>query len=294
MPPETRLPFSLSPQGRRAVRVVAILAAVVGALLGLETLVLHLTSDPLADARIYYEAGARLNAGLPLYNQGSETGVGFYVYPPLVAVLFRPLALLPFPAAAAIWEAGIVASLVMTVRRIGLDARLLVVLGWLALPICWALSVGQAEPVLTLLLTIGTPATVALAGHIKIVPWLVATYWLGKGDRRALTRFAAWVLGFSVLQLLVEPAGTMAFLHLESVGPAFEVRNISLFALSPLAWAVTAGALIALALRLARTRWGWPAAVVLTVVANPRLLVYQLMSLLAAFGGRVDETEPTA
>jgi hypothetical protein len=52
----------------------------------------------------------------------------------------------------------------------------------------------------------------------------------------------------------------------------------------PAQWA--AGALVALvvAVRPASGPWGWAAAVILTVAANPRLLVYQLMALVAALG----------
>ena len=90
----------------RGVQAVLVVSAVLGALIGLQTLVLHLTLDPLADVRAYYDAGARLNAGLPLYDQPAGTDdAAFYRYPPLLAVAFRPLALLPFETAALIWEA---------------------------------------------------------------------------------------------------------------------------------------------------------------------------------------------
>jgi hypothetical protein len=51
------------------IRVVLRLAMVVGLLLGVETVVLHLAMDPFADVHAYYDAGARLNAGQPLYAQ---------------------------------------------------------------------------------------------------------------------------------------------------------------------------------------------------------------------------------
>jgi hypothetical protein len=71
----------------------------------------------------------------------------------------------------------------------------------------------------------------------------------------------------------------------EGLAPAFNTRNISPFAASPLLWAALAAAGLAITLWLARGRFGWPAAVALAVLANPRLLVYQLMTLLAALGG---------
>ena len=140
--------FALSPRGRRWVGRVAVLGAVVGALLGLETLVLHLSTDPLVDIRRYYEAGRRLNEGLPLYGLVSEDTTATYLNPPLLAILFRPLALLPFPVAAAIWEIVVAGSLALTIWRAGLNRRVLIVVCWLALPICWALVIGQVEIVL--------------------------------------------------------------------------------------------------------------------------------------------------
>ena len=102
------------------VRRVLVLGAIVGLALGIETVILHLTTDPLADVHAYYDAGARLNAGLPLYEQDATTNEAeFYRYPPLLAILFRPLARLPFETAAAIWMAVLAACFVMTIVRLG-------------------------------------------------------------------------------------------------------------------------------------------------------------------------------
>src|SRR5664280_212850 len=115
--------------------------AVVGALAGLYILWLHVTTDPLNDVQAYYWAAGRLNAGLPLYppDQSVSTPLG-YPYPPLLAILFRPLALLSFAAAAAIWEVVVLASFIATVWWIGPrrpDTWLAI--GILALPIAWCL-----------------------------------------------------------------------------------------------------------------------------------------------------------
>src|SRR5574338_1311917 len=102
-------------RSRRERRILYVLfaAAVLGTLIGVSTLQLHLENDPLADVHAYYDAGARLNAGQPLYAQAATTNdAEFYRYPPLLAIAFRPLATLPFGTAAAIWEAIVLASLV--------------------------------------------------------------------------------------------------------------------------------------------------------------------------------------
>ena len=102
----------------RRVRWVFIAASVLGLIIGIDTLILHLRLDPLADVRAYYDAGARLNAGLPLYDPAAprRTTPGFYRYPPLLAIAFRPLALLPYETAALIWEAFLIVLFVGDAR----------------------------------------------------------------------------------------------------------------------------------------------------------------------------------
>jgi hypothetical protein len=266
--------------------------AVVGAVAGVYMFWFHLTTDPLADVQAYYGAAARLNAGLPLYPAGADTNVAeFYRYPPLLAILFRPLALLPFEAAAAIWEVLVIASLVATVWWIGLRRReTWLALGMLAFPIAWCVTIGQAQVPLTLLTAIGAPWSIALAAHIKLFPALVALWWIGRRDWRRLGVFAAWTAGLGLVQLVLAPQATLDFLAsltLEQVGA---VRNISPYAVSPLLWGALVLAGVGVVLRLAPTRWGWAAAVILSVVATPRLLTYMFMTFLGTLrapdGGR--------
>jgi hypothetical protein len=266
--------------------------AVVGAVAGVYMFWFHLTTDPLADVQAYYGAAARLNAGLPLYPAGADTNVAeFYRYPPLLAILFRPLALLPFEAAAAIWEVLVIASLVATVWWIGLRRReTWLALGLLAFPIAWCVTIGQAQVPLTLLTAIGAPWSIALAAHIKLFPALVALWWIGRRDWRRLGVFAAWTAGLGLVQLVLAPQATLDFLAsltLEQVGA---VRNISPYAVSPLLWGALVLAGVGVVLRLAPTRWGWAAAVILSVVATPRLLTYMFMTFLGTLrapdGGR--------
>jgi hypothetical protein len=277
----------------RGVWTVSAVVAGLLALAGVAVFLGHVTQDPLVDTRAYWDAGRRLNEGLPLYDPTATSSTGLYLYPPLLAILFRPLALLPFPAAATIWMLVLVASLALTFRRIGRNRWAWIAIGCLGVPIGWALAVGQAEPLVTVLLTFGSPLSVAFAGHLKIAPWLVAVFWLGRRDWRTLGRFAAWVIAIGIVQLVLEPTATIAYLRLEWVGPAFNVRNFSLYAIHPLLWVALVLGLVGAALWQARRPAGWPLAVVLAVFVYPRLLVYQLLSLLAAFGGPA-ETNPLA
>ena len=105
-------------------------------------------------------------------------------------------------------------------------------------------------------------------------------------------RLGAW-LALGLFQLVVEPAATLAYIRLEWLNGAFAFRNISPLPSTPALWVATVVVLVVLALRYAPTRYGWPFAVALSVFAYPRLLVYQLLTLLAAFGGpRNEATDP--
>jgi hypothetical protein len=276
-----------------SVRRVLYGAAILGLLLGVQTMVLHLSTDPLADVRAYYDAAARLNDGRPLYDQPATTNEAeFYRYPPLLAILFRPLALLPFEVAAGIWEAFLLGCLALTIVRLRPTRRTWVVLAMLALPTGWALAIGQAQVLVTLLMAIGSPVSLAFAAHLKLFPALAAVWWFGRGDWRSLGWFIGWLVALGFVQLVLEPAGTLVYpasLGLEQVG---SVENRSLYALSPVLWgvAVVAGTLVAW--RLAPTRWGWLAAVALSVLATPRLLIYQVSTLIAALREPDPSTDP--
>jgi Glycosyltransferase family 87 len=258
--------------------------AILLGLVGIEILVHHLTTDPLVDVHAYYEAAQRLNAGQPLYAaSGDVNSPHYYFYPPLLAILFRPLALLPFDAAAAIWEVIVLASFGLTLGLLGLRRRRT----WIAVailfgPIAWTLSVGQAQSVVTLLLTIGNPAAVAFAGQLKIFPALVALFWLGRREWRNLGKFVGWSIALIAFQLVVEPAGSIAFLQNTNLGLVGQVNNLSPYAISPILWVVLAVGGLALTLKLAPTRAGWATAVTYSVLVVPRLLEYMLMALLAA------------
>ena len=267
----------------RTTHLVAFGLAVVGALIGAYMFVFHLTTDPAADVRAYYEAGARLNAGEPLYEQtGSTDEAVFYRYPPLLAIAFRPLALLPFDVAAAIWMAILVAALAGSIWLAGVRNRWTwYVLGWLAAPIAWSLVIGQAQILVMFLLTLGTPFGLALAGSIKVFPALAAVYWIGRGDWPMLGRFVAWGLGLAALSFVLEPAGTIAFLTFPTLEQVGEVTNLSPYAISPVLWAVSVVILAVLCVVLGRTRVGWFLALLLSVLAMPRLHLYQFSSLFA-------------
>jgi alpha-1,2-mannosyltransferase len=258
--------------------------AVVGALVGIYMFWLHVTTDPLNDVHAYYEGAARLNAGLSLYppDQSVATPLG-YPYPPLLAILFRPLALLPFAAASAIWEVVVIASFIVTVWWSGLRRReTWLALGIFALPIAWCVAIGQAQVPLTLLTAIGAPWSIALAANIKLFPALIALWWIGRREWRSLGVFAATMAGLALLQLVLAPQATLDYITAISLHQVGHVQNLSPYASSPLLWVALVLAGVGVVLRLAPTRWGWATAVILSVVATPRLLTYMFMTFVAA------------
>ena len=272
---------------RPNVQRVLVLAAIVGLGLGLETLFLHLTTDPLADVQAYYDAGARLNAGEPLYVQAVGTDdAAFYRYPPLLAIAFRPLALLPFGVAAAIWEAILVGLFALTIVRLGPGLRTTwLVVGMLALPTAWALVIGQAQIAVTFLMALGSPWALALATNLKVLPALVAVFWIGRRDWRSVGWFVVWLAILGLVQLAVEPSGTTSFPAQFGLAQVGNVNNYSLFGISPWLWAAAVVIGLGVALRMAATPVGWGIAVALSVLATPRLLLYQLATLVAAVRG---------
>jgi hypothetical protein len=98
---------------------------------------------------------------------------------------------------------------------------------------------------------------------------------------------------FAALQIAFEPSGSFAFLSFSSLTQVGSVLNLSPYAISPVLWAILVVAGAGIALLLAPTRYGWAAAVTLSVLATPRLLSYMLSSLLAALR-RPDEPDDSA
>ena len=272
------------PTVRHVANLVLFAAAVTGALAGLAVAWMHVVGDPLADARAYYEAAARLNAGKPLYPADLDpNGNHIFLYPPLLAIALRPLALLPFAWFALLWELIVVASFVALARYLGVRRRQTwLAIGLLGVPIGWALTIAQAHVPMTYLLALGQPWSIAVAANLKLTPALIAIWWLGRRDYQSFFAFLVWSALLVLAQVLLASDATSGYfssIGFEQVG---HVRNISPYAQSPVLWIalVLGGALVTLG--LARTRWGWPAAVTLATLAPPRLLIYMLTGLLAA------------
>ena len=286
-------PVATMPVARRVARLAIVGAAAVGAVLGIfELWYLFVVGQPMSDFHAYYEAAARLNAGQTLYLPERDPFFpDFYRYPPLLAILMRPLALIDYRSATTVWFGILVTATVLTPVVLGVRRRATwLAMGILGLPIAWSLGIGQAQVLVTLFLAIGSPWAIALATQIKILPALVALYWIGRRDWRSLGWFVAISAGLLVVQLVLAPTETLDFPKVFGLDQVGIVSNLSPYSVSRVLWVglVAVGAIATLV--LARTRWGWAAAVSLSVLSSPRLLLYMFSSLW----GTVREPEPVA
>jgi hypothetical protein len=277
----------MGPVARRVLYLLWFAAAIIGAAAGVAVAYMHVVGDPLNDARAYYDAASRLNAGLPLYPEGIDPSTNrIYLYPPLLAMLLRPLALLPYEWFAVLWEIVVVTSFILLVRHLGVRRKeTWLTIGVLGVPIGWALAVAQAHIPMTLLIAIGQPWSIAVAANIKLFPALIVLWWLGRREFEAVAAFAMWSALLVLAQVLIEQGSSFAYFQqvgFEQIGAGTELRNISPYAMSPVIWASLFAVGVIATLALARTRWGWAVAVTFATLAPPRLLVYMLASIVAA------------
>ena len=215
--------------------------AIIGTFAGIGVAWMHIVNDPLDDAVAYYDAASRLNAGQPLYPAGIDPNTNrIYLYPPLLAIALRPLAILPFEWFALAWELIVVASFVALVRYLGVRRKnVWLAIGILGVPVGWALTVAQAHVPFTYLLAIGQPWSVAIASEPQAH---------ADPDLHLVARAA----GLPVVRRVPrvdDPARpgparcsrrTASFAFFGNVGfeQIGQVRNISPFAQSPLVWIV--------------------------------------------------------
>lgn len=188
------------------------------------------------DATVYLAAGQRLNAGHHLYSLSpGDTPVGLkppywtvpLLSPPPIAVIFRPLAMLPGDSGAYIWWVGtmtaIAASILLLARRALLATGLTVLA--LCVPIAYEFGVGNVNAFLLL----GTLATwwlirdgrerpagaiVAVMTAVKVSPAVLALWLVGQRRWRAVQ---GGVVG-AVAIALVSLAGAGLTAHLDYLG----------------------------------------------------------------------------
>jgi hypothetical protein len=212
------------------------------------------------DAWTYLAAGERLNAGHELYRlQAGDRPVGIrpsevpipLLSPPLIAVLWRPIALLPTNVAIAVWwgisalaVGAVIAGMVRSRPALGLAATCT-----FALPLAYLVVTGNVNGLLVGGMTAAwllvraereAPAGVliALMIGVKVVPATLLLWLLASSRDRAL----AWALGTGVVLLGVSVVGAGLANHLAYLDVVAYTANVgrSQFSLADIAIALGA------------------------------------------------------
>lgn len=170
----------------------------------------------LFDFHVFWLAGRDVLHGrspYPVISKMTSAPKDYYVYPPIVAVLSVPLAVLPFPVAGALYSAALVAAMFLTLRILG-------VRDWVCYSAClvWAatlqaIALGTVGPLLALLLAVAwryrdrrVVCALAVAGAVclklflwPLLVWLVATRRLKTGFLSLALGVAAAVAGWAAI-----------------------------------------------------------------------------------------------
>ncbi|GAA4553240.1 glycosyltransferase 87 family protein [Pseudonocardia xishanensis] len=206
-----------SPLARRGVLVGA------AVLVALQVLVLALwpaAHTLLIDLQVYVAGGTHVLAGEPLYAGGVLLDLPF-VYPPIAAVLFVPLTLVPLPVLKIAWTALGIGLLVLVARRCapalpaGVVTLLVAAALWLD-PVRTTLYLGQINVVLLALVLLdltGRRRGIALgiAAAIKLTPLLFVVYLLLTRRFRTAATALATFLAATALGFLVAPADSVQY-----------------------------------------------------------------------------------
>ena len=263
--------------------------------------------DRFSDANTYLAAGERLNDGHALYHLGPGDrqvliDPQFFntplVSPPTIAVIWRPLAALPFGFwvwLVGCWLAllGTVAVLVWRMRLIGAAVCIA-----MAEPIGNQMALGNLSAFLPLLFVIAwdqrrhpwVGALVAFATALKLSPIALVGWCRISRSRGALSWFAAGgvVVGLAVLVF----AGPQSVLDFPSSISTVRPSVLSLSGLTGVSWLSMAvligGTLLAALIRSEGLSFG--IAVVVAVIGTPVLFKPGLVPLIALLAPLADWT----
>lgn len=212
---------------------------------GVYLTVADLTPPHQEDFGAYYVAARALEGGLsPFDAQVADrvavaAGVEYhspYIYPPLLALLLRPLAALPYRAAAAIWFAlsagALLAALWLLRPVVQLPWRiygLVCAAAFFLPPVHHTLQHGQVTNFLLLLIVAGavggTGAAVwmGIAAALKVFPATLAVVYALSGRVAALVAMVASAAVLTLVGALAEPGATADFIR--RVGPELAVER---------------------------------------------------------------------
>ena len=232
-----------------------------------------------ADAGAYYDAATRLTRGEPLYPPVHPEAHEVYRYAPWFAVAWIPLTALPRDTALHLWSLAMLACAGAAVwpllrRPTWTSVSLAALVGQTLVETA---MFGNAHPlvVAALVWTVGWrtfPVWVGVAASIKVVPLALVIVWATRREWRPA------VVATGMAAILFAP---MLLFDLRSYVTDPGTGLLSLYAISPQLWAVTAiAATFATAvLAIRRSPYAWVAAAALMFVGPPRVVLSYLAFL---------------
>jgi alpha-1,2-mannosyltransferase len=224
----------------------------------------------LIDMQVYQAGAQTLLHGGPLYSK-PVLGPMEFTYPPIAAVLFLPLAVLPLPVLGVLWVAGNLGLLWLIIRRcqerVGLPPELALVFAIAALwlePVRTTLLLGQINLALLGVVVFDlcrnkrskwAGVGVGLAAAVKLTPLLFVVYLVFARRFREATVAMATFVATVVIGLLIVPEAAHYWLggvfgDSTRVGPVLNWSNQSLHGMlarvlgepeSKLPWLAVAG-----------------------------------------------------
>ena len=301
-------------QDRR--RLLAIAFVLVASALMFEFMAAYFTRGFIpGDATVYLAGGERLNAGHPLYSLSpGDREVGLkppfwtvpLLSPPLVAVIFRPLALFPPDFGAYIWWAGCLAAwawiFVTFVRRQPILTSLAVIV--LVVPLTYEIGVGNVNVFLMLAAILAwkwttegrderAGAVTALSVLLKVSPVVIA-WWLFTQRRWRAVR-AGLIAGLVLAAISILGAGLDAHFKFIEVTRDTATSGQSELSLAGLAkavgmapgianllpTAVLVGGVLLVAVLRDRPNWAFAIAVATMTLGSPVVNINSYSMLLA-------------
>ena len=278
------------------------------------------------DAVVYLAGGERLNAAHPLYSispgdRPMEVKPPFWTVPllspPLVAVLFRPLALLPPDAGAYVWWVASIAAIAWVLIEFWRRRPILTSLAVLALvvPLTYEIGVGNVNAFLllgTVLIwkwsTSGREAQAGAVGAfitlLKVSPVVICWWLFTQAKWRAVV--AGLAVGSVLVAISILGAGLDAhvrFIEITRETAAVGQSELSLAGLAKavgvpvdiasfLPTAMLVAGLLGVLLLRARPAWAFALAVATMVLGSPVVNINSYAMLLACLAPAIWPLEP--
>lgn len=236
-----------------------------------------------ADAGAYYDAAVRLRAGEDLYHAVNPEAHEAYRYAPWFAFAWIPLSYMPRELVLHGWSLAMLACsaiAVWPIAKLGTPAAvsLAALLGSF---LAETAMFGNAHPAVVALLSLTAgrrgafPVAIGVAASIKLVPILFAAAWVGRRD------WGPAIVALATAALLWIP---VVLFDLADYVTSPGTGLLSIYAVSPWLWFVTAAAsgVVAVVLAARRSRWAWIALAVAMFLGPPRIALSYIAFLAPA------------